>query len=258
VAGDPGRASASASARIASPAPEYGGGVTDLDDNVFSALAASLAESDILDVLADLVHASIRHTSAAEGGIVLADSAGDLHVVASTSERAADVEEAQLGTREGPCLDCVRDGEAIEVADLDDRLDAWPSFSRIAEDRGFKAVLATPMRLRGRTLGSLCLFSTETGALSDREAALVQTLADAATLSVLQHRALDRSNELADQLQHALDSRVVIEQAKGAVAQRMGVSVDEAFAILRRQARSTSRRLRDVAADALRTDGPAA
>jgi GAF domain-containing protein len=228
------------------------------DDNVFSALAAELAEADILDVLSDLVHASTLHTSAAEGGIVLADAAGDLHVVASTSERAADVEEAQLGALEGPCLDCVRDGVPVEVADLSTRLDAWPEFSRIAEARGFRAVLATPLRLRGRTLGSLCLFSTEPGVLSDREAALVQTLADAATLSVLQHRALDRSLEMTDQLQHALDSRVVIEQAKGAVAQRMGVSVDQAFAILRRQARSSSRRLRDVAADALRTDGPAA
>jgi len=227
-------------------------GVSDPDD-VFRALADSLAESDILDALADLVSASIRHTSAVEAGIVLADAAGQLHVVASTSERAADVEEAQLGTDEGPCLDCVRHGEAVEVADLDDRLEEWPRFSRIAEARGFRAVHATPMRLRGRTLGSLCLFSTEPGALSDREAALVQTLADLATLSVLQQHALDRSQLLSDQLQHALDSRVVIEQAKGAVAQRMGVSVDEAFAVLRGEARRTSRRLREVAAEALRT-----
>ena len=227
------------------------GRVSDPDD-VFSALADSLAESDILDALADLVAASIRHTSAVEAGIVLADASGQLHVVASTSERAADVEEAQLGTDEGPCLDCVRDGEAVEVADLDERLEEWPRFSRIAEARGFRAVHATPMRLRGRTLGSLCLFSTEPGPLTDREAALVQTLADLATLSVLQQHALDRSQLLSDQLQLALDSRVVIEQAKGAVAQRRGISVDEAFAVLRGEARRSSRRLREVAAEALR------
>jgi GAF domain-containing protein len=230
-------------------------GVTPMHDDIFSTLADSLAGADVLDVLSDLVHASTRLTSAIEGGIVLVDGAGEMHVVASTSERAADVEEAQLGTLEGPCLDCVRDGVIVEVPDLDDRLESWPRFSRIAEESGFRAVHATPMQLRGRTLGSLCLFSSEPGPLSDRDAALVQTLADMATLSILQQHALDRSTALGDQLQHALDSRVVIEQAKGAIAQRMGISVDQAFAVLRRQARSSSRRIRDVAEEALRTEG---
>ncbi|PPF52180.1 transcriptional regulator [Clavibacter michiganensis] len=229
--------------------------MSDLDDDAFSALADSLADSDVLDVLADLVRASTRHTSATEGGIVLVDAGGDLHVVASTSERATDVEEAQLGALEGPALDCVRGGEPIEVPEIADRADAWPRFSRLAAEGGFRAAHATPMRLRGRTLGSLCLFSPEPGPLSDRDAALVQTLADLATLSVLQQHALDRSNALGDQLQLALDSRVVIEQAKGAIAQRMGITVDEAFTVLRRQARSTSRRLRDVAAEVLRAEG---
>ncbi len=230
-------------------------GVTPMPDDIFSTLADSLAGADVLDVLADLVHASTRLTSASEGGIVLVDGAGDLHVVASTSERAADVEEAQLGTLEGPCLDCVRDGVVVEVPDLDDRLESWPRFSRIAEESGFRAVHATPLQLRGRTLGSICLFSSEPGALSDRDAALVQTLADMATLSILQQHALDRSTALGDQLQRALDSRVVIEQAKGAIAQRLGISVDQAFGLLRRQARSTSRRLHDVAEEALRSEG---
>jgi GAF domain-containing protein len=220
----------------------------------FLILAESLAQSDIAQALNDLVAACVDHTSATEGGIVLADRDGVLHVVASTSERAAEVEEAQLGTHEGPCLDCVRDGEPVEVPDLDDTLDDWPDFARIAEDRGIRAVHATPMRLRGRTLGSLCLFAPTPGALSDRDAALVQTLADAATLSVLQQDAIDRGQVLSDQLQQALDSRVVIEQAKGALAHRLGVTPDEAFAHLRRQARSTGRRIHDIAEEVVRPD----
>lgn len=140
----------------------------DLRD-VFIALAASLGTADILQTLNDVVEACVTHTSATEGGIVLADSTGLLHVAASTSERAEDVEEAQLGTSEGPCLDCVHSGEPVEVADLDQKLDVWPGFTPIAKDRGFRAVHATPMRLRGRTIGSLCLFTPEPGALSDRE-----------------------------------------------------------------------------------------
>ncbi|MFT2690736.1 GAF and ANTAR domain-containing protein [Clavibacter zhangzhiyongii] len=222
--------------------------------SVFTALADSLVASDIVQALNDLVGACVDHTSATEGGIVLADRDGVLHVIASTSERAADVEEAQLGAHAGPCLDCVRDGEAVEVPDLDDMLQEWPEFARIAEDRGFRAVHATPMRLRGRTLGSLCLFAPTPGPLSDRDAALVQTLADAATLSVLQQDAIHRGQALSDQLQQALDSRVVIEQAKGALAHRLGVTPDEAFAHLRRQARSTGRRIHDVAAEVVRPD----
>ncbi|RIJ50289.1 ANTAR domain-containing protein [Clavibacter lycopersici] len=221
---------------------------------LFISLAESLAASDITQALDDLVTACVDHTSATEGGIVLADRDGVLHVVASTSERAAEVEEAQLGALEGPCMDCVRTGEPVEVPDLATAPHDWPEIARIAEDRGFRAVHATPMRLRGRTLGSLCLFAPTPGALSDRDAALVQTLADAATLSVLQQHAIDRGQAVADQLQQALDSRVVIEQAKGALAQRMGVSTDEAFAYLRRQARSSGRRIHDVAAEMVQPD----
>jgi GAF domain-containing protein len=218
---------------------------------MLAGLADSLNTSDILQTLNDVVEACITHTTATEGGMVLADSNGVLHVVASTSERAADVEEAQLGTSEGPCWDCVHSGDPVEVPDVEQKLDVWPAFSRIAEDRGFRAVHATPMRLRGRTLGSLCLFATSAGALTDREAVLVQTLADAATLSLVQQHALDRSHTLTDQLEHALDSRVIIEQAKGALAQRMGISIDQAFTALRQQARHTGTPLRDIAAEIL-------
>ena len=216
---------------------------------VFQELADSFRISDgIIDVFDRLVTTSTAYTSATEGGIVLADAHRDLHVLlSSTSERAADVEEAQLGTSEGPCLDCYRTGEPVEVPDLGSKHDEWPAFSRIAEERGFAAVHATPLRLRDRTLGTLCLFSTHSGPLSDRDAALVQTLADAATVAVLQEHVIAHQDTLNAQLEHALESRIVIEQAKGALAHRLGVSVDEAFAILRQRSRTTGTRIHDLA-----------
>lgn len=224
----------------------------DLGD-VLRGLAGDAATDDLLDTLNGLVQTSTAYTSASEGGIVLVDADGGLYVMASTSERTTDVEEAQLGTREGPCIDCVATGEALEVADLAEKRAEWPTFTRVAEERGFRAVLATPMRLRGRTLGTVCLFSKEPGHLSDRDAALVQTLADAAILSILQQQEIAEGRALNEQLQHALDSRVVIEQAKGFLAQRLGVSMDEAFTVLRRQARTTQRRLQDVARQVIET-----
>lgn len=216
--------------------------------HVFQELADSFRISDgIIDVFDRLVTTSTAYTSATEGGIVLADARGALHVLSSTSERAADVEEAQLGTLEGPCFDCYRTGEPVEVPDLGSKHDDWPAFSRIAEDRGFKAAHATPLRLRDRTLGTLCLFSTQSGALTDRDAALVQTLADAATVAVLQEHVIAHQDTLTAQLEHALESRIVIEQAKGALAHRLGVSVDEAFAILRQRSRNTGTRIHDLA-----------
>lgn len=224
----------------------------DLGD-VLRGLAGDAATDDLIDTLNGLVQTSTAYTSASEGGIVLVDADGGLHVMASTSERTADVEEAQLGTREGPCIDCVATGEALEVADLAEKRDEWPTFTRVAEERGFRAVLATPMRLRGQTLGTVCLFSKEPGHLSDRDAALVQTLADAAILSILQQQEIADGRALNEQLQHALDSRVVIEQAKGFLSQRLGVSIDEAFIVLRRQARTSQRRLQDVARQIVET-----
>lgn len=215
--------------------------------DVFVTLADSLREGyDIVDTMDVLVHATTTFTAASEAGIVLADKAGTLHVVASTSERATDVEEEQLGANEGPCFDSFSGGETVDIDDIAATKDRWPRFAEVALSRGFKSAHAVPLTLRHETLGSLNILSDAAGPFGDRDAALVQALSSAATISIVQFQTFQRQSALAEQLQHALDSRVLIEQAKGVISQHRGISMNEAFAMLRSYARSRNQNLRDV------------
>ncbi|MCM6764121.1 GAF and ANTAR domain-containing protein [Rathayibacter sp. ZW T2_19] len=215
--------------------------------DVFVALADALRpEHDVIDTLDTLVQAATRFTAAVDAGIVLADADGALHVMASTSERAAELEEEQLGTTEGPCLEAFHGGAVVESTDLAET-DRWPGFTRTALERGFRAVHATPLRHRDRTLGAINLFAKEPGPFSDNDIAVVQALADVATLGLVFSETLREQNDIAAQLQRALNSRVVIEQAKGVLAERQNISVDKAFTLLRAHARRTGAKLRDVA-----------
>jgi GAF domain-containing protein len=214
----------------------------------FVLLADSLRPGyDVVDTMDILVQASIRFTSATQAGILLADSAGVLHVVASSNERTSDMEEAQLGFDEGPCLDCISSGEPIEVADLALESARWPRFVARARESGFDAVHASPLRLRGHTFGAMNLFSVGPDAFSDRDAALAMGLTQVATISLVQHQTIHTQGTVNDQLQRALESRILIEQAKGVLAQRHGVPIDAAFALLRTHARASSSKLHDIA-----------
>lgn len=215
---------------------------------VFARLADALDPSyDVIDTMDALVQAATHYTSAIEAGIVLADAAGNLHVVGSTSERASDIEEAELGTDEGPCLDSFRTGQIIETPDMSANRDRWPEFVPVAEQRGFLAGYAVPLTLRGHHVGALNLFFDRVDAVSDRDAAVAQALAAFATIGIVQRRALQDHVDRTAQLQHVLDSRIVIEQAKGALSAQRNVSIDEAFSILRRHARAAGTRLHDIA-----------
>lgn len=223
--------------------------------DVFVALADALRpEHDVIDTMDTLVDAATRFTAAVDAGIVLADGEGALHVMASTSERAAEIEEEQLGAHEGPCLEAFHSGAVVELADLQ-QSERWPDFTRTALDRGFRAVHATPLRHRDRTLGAINVFATEPGPFSDNDVAVLQALADVATLGIVFSETLREQNDLTAQLQHALDSRVVIEQAKGVLAERQNISIDHAFTLLRSHARRTGARLRDVANGVVATTG---
>ncbi|WP_176697092.1 GAF and ANTAR domain-containing protein [Microbacterium sp. 3J1] len=215
---------------------------------VFARLADALdPQYDVVDTMDHLVEAATTFTAATEAGLVLADESGMLHVVGSTSERTADVEEAELGIDEGPCLDSFRTGEVIETPDLLASADTWPRFVPIAMQRGFRAGYAVPLMLRGERLGALNLFFDRVDPLTDIDAAVSQALAEFATIGIVQHRALREHRSRAEQLQHALDSRVIIEQAKGALSFQRNVTIDEAFALMRRHARSAGARLHDIA-----------
>ncbi|WP_213817040.1 GAF and ANTAR domain-containing protein [Glaciihabitans sp. dw_435] len=215
---------------------------------VLALLADSLRDGqDVVDTMDTLVQASTRFTSANDAGILLADATGVLHVVASSNERTTDVEEAQLGSDEGPCLECYHSGEPVEVSDLAREGWRWPHFVTIAESRGFRAAHASPLRLRGQTFGAMNLFSEQPGLFSDYDAALAVALAHVATISLVQQRTNRDHAATNDQLQRALGTRILIEQAKGILAQRHGLSVDAAFSRLRNHARTNRARLHDIA-----------
>lgn len=199
---------------------------------------------DVVELLHTLVSECARIVGAQAGGLMLLDADGDLQVVASTSESAELVEVLQLAAGAGPCLDCFATGVQVSVPDVAG--DRWPAFRDEALRRGFRSTHAVPMRLRGDTIGTMNLFGTSTGALSSRNAAAAQALADVATIGILQQRVSAHAQVVAEQLQKALDSRVLIEQAKGAIAQAMGTTMDDSFSVLRRYARDKNLSLHSV------------
>lgn len=226
----------------------------------FVKLADTLVDDfDVVDLLHWLVQECTHILDTQAGGLMLVDPAGQLQLVASTSEEATLVELMQLAAGGGPCLDCFRTGTAVTVADIEAEAESWPQFAAEALKLGFRSMHATPLRLRGQTIGTMNLFSPEPGALASEDIVVAQALADVATIGILQERSLRSAQLLSEQLQYALDSRILIEQAKGVVAATTGKTVDAAFAILRSYARNNNLPLRrvaeDVVARTLRLDG---
>ncbi|WP_394771338.1 ANTAR domain-containing protein [Lacisediminihabitans sp.] len=215
----------------------------------FVTLADTLvAGYDVVDLLQTLVEACAELLDASAAGLMLADDSGDLAVMASTSERSRLVEIMQLRYGHGPCVEAFTTGIVMEVDDLEAPSARWPEFREEALSQGFRSVHAIPLRLRGSVIGTLNLFRNEPGFLTPEDAAAAQGLADVATIGILHERTLRENSVAKEQLQHALDSRVVIEQAKGVIAQTRNVDMDRAFRILRSYARDNNLNLHDVAA----------
>ena len=214
----------------------------------FVKLADTLIDDyDIVDLLHTLVEECTAIFDVQAGGLMLADSDGQLQLVASTSEKADLVEIMQLNAGQGPCVDCFATGRPIAIADIEQSGDQWPDFRAEALKQGFHSIYATPLRLRGQTIGTLNLLSTSVGDLNARDALAAQALSDVATIGILQERLVKERGIVADQLQRALDSRVLIEQAKGVLSESASINVDEAFGAMRSYARSHNMRLHDVA-----------
>jgi GAF domain-containing protein len=167
--------------------------------------------------------------------------------MASSSEAMRVLELFELQAKQGPCLDCYRSGEPVMASDLAVAGAPWPRFAAETLAAGFRSVQALPMRLRGNVVGALNLFHFEVGEMSAADIEGAQALADVATIAILQHRASLEAQVLNQQLQHALNSRIVIEQAKGMVAERSGLNMQVAFSALRAYARHHNLRLVDVA-----------
>lgn len=206
-----------------------------------------VAEFDLLEFLHRLTEHAATVSGASAVGLMMLDENDVLRYMASTSESARMLELLQLQTQEGPCFDCSRTGRAVVNADLADATVRWPVFAPAALDAGFQSVHAFPMRLRDSSIGALNLLGGGGGLFEPDDVRVVQALADVATIALLQERQLARAGAVTEQLQGALNSRVVLEQAKGVLAQQMGTTPDVAFEVLRRRARTEQVRLADLA-----------
>jgi GAF domain-containing protein len=216
----------------------------------FVVLADTLVDDfDVVDFLHELTARCAQVLEVSAAGVLLTDQRGALRVVAASTEQSRLLELLQLQTDQGPCPECFHTGRPVAVADLSAPTAGrrWPRFVDAARQVGFASVHAVPMRLRTDVIGTLNLFDTKPGALDEDRARLAQALADVATIGLLQARAIRQRETLAEQLQTALNSRVVIEQAKGVIAERHQIDVDQSFIVLRSTARTGNRRLSELA-----------
>jgi GAF domain-containing protein len=211
-------------------------------------LADTLVDDfDVVELLTLLADRCVEVLDVSAAGLMLAAPEGELRVVASSSEEMRLVELFELQAQEGPCPDCYRTGEPVVAETLTYDENRWPQFGPVAVKAGFRSVLAVPMRLRRVTIGAHNLFRSEEGLLDDADLIAARALADVATIAILQHRATLQAHIVIDQLNHALNSRIVIEQAKGVIAERAQLDMDEAFTWLRLHARGHNLLLADVA-----------
>jgi len=211
-------------------------------------LADNLVDDfDVIDVLTVLSDRCVEVLDVDSAGVMLAAPGGQLQVVASSSVAMRGLEMFELQANEGPCLDCFISGEPIvnlELSALDDR---WPRFARRAVVDGFHSVHALPMHLRGITVGALNMFRVDTGSLHEEDVLVAQALADVATIAIIQHQASVSAAVLNSQLSEALNSRIIIEQAKGKVSEASGLDMDRSFQRIRNHARNHNLRLTELA-----------
>jgi GAF domain-containing protein len=226
---------------------------------VFVELADTLvAGFDLMEFLHTLTERCVELLEVDAAGLLLADSGGMLRLVAASTERARVAELFQIQNDEGPCLDCYRTGQAVIISDIRvaQAKARWPRFAPAAQEMGFAGVHAIPMRLRDQVIGTMNLFRGAPNGLDPAVALAARALVDVATIGILQERAIHHQELVASQLQGALNSRVMIEQAKGILAERMRTTPDEAFVTLRRYARNHNHPLTELAGDVIRGTAP--
>lgn len=182
-------------------------------------------------------------------GILLLTDDGELEYGISNTETGRAIEKTEAELQEGPCTDAARRGLPVIVPDLRDAQDTYPRFVPAALDLGIQAVHALPIHHAGHLIGSLDIISDEPGELSEESVSTAQLLVEVAASYIANSRALAAQSKLARQLEVALESRSIIEQAKGIVAAYHDIPVETAFDRIRRYSRSNQRKLKDVAAE---------
>jgi GAF domain-containing protein len=206
-----------------------------------------VADFDVVDLLTVLAARTVEVLDMTAAGLMLAAPDGGLRAMASSSETMRVLELFEIQADEGPCFDCYKTGLPVVNEHLAAAGGRWRRFAAEALAAGFQTVHAVPMRLRGNVIGALNMFQAEAADIRQRDIDAAQALADMATIAILQHRAVLEARTLNDQLNQALNSRIVIEQAKGVVAEREGLDMVQSFARLRAHARNNNLRLADVA-----------
>jgi len=202
-------------------------------------MADTLVEDfDVVDLLTGLAERCVDLLGVSAAGVMLASPRGELWLVAASSDAMRVVETFELQTHEGPCLDAYRTGERVESEHLQTGSGRWPRLATVAVEAGFHSAFALPLRLRDTTIGALNLFSVEAAPMDDDDVMVARAFADLATISVMQHRAFTETSLVNERLSEALESRVLIEQAKGVLFERAGIDMAEAFSRLRTYARS--------------------
>lgn len=214
----------------------------------FVGLADTLVDDyDIIDFMQTLAERCVELLDVSAAGIMLVDPDGTLRHTACSSEQMRLVELLELQLEEGPCFDAFRSRAVVVCESPEEAATRWPRFAPRAQESGFVAVSAVPMRLRAEMIGALNLFSSGAACLNDDDLGVAQAMADIATIGILQERVIRDRNAVAGQLELALESRIVIEQAKGIVAEHLKIDVDGAFDLVRRFTRSHNRLLSETA-----------
>jgi GAF domain-containing protein len=220
--------------------------------DVFVEFADTLIDDyDVIEFLMIVTNRTAELLEASDVGLLLADQRGRLQFMAASNEDVKRLELFQVQVYEGPCLEAFQSGRPVVNVNLAEASERWPRFAPRATADGYRSTHAFPLRLRQEVIGAIGVFDTDVRQWTLSEIHIVQALAHVATIGLLQERAIRRGEILAEQLQSALNSRIVIEQAKGAIAQFRDVSVDDAFLLLRDHARRTNSRLGEVAYAAL-------
>lgn len=221
----------------------------------FVELADSLVDDfDLVELLTLVADRSVEVLDVAAAGLMVAGTDGELRVVASSSDAMRVLELFEVQAEQGPCPECYRTGVPIVNEQLTTVDHRWPEFAPRAVAAGFRSVHALPMRLRGQTIGALNLFRADAGLLDDDDVRAARAFADVATIAILSQRATAEAQAVNEQLTHALNSRVVIEQAKGMVAQRTGLDMEQSFVRFRSHARNHNLKLADVARSIIEGD----
>ena len=204
------------------------------------------ARYDLEAVLAELTESVTAVLGLCGSGVTMAEE-GRLRFVTAVSQASGELERKQEEQQAGPCRDAYTTGLVVRVSDVRGESARWPEFSATAAQLGVAGVAGIPMRLADEIIGALNLYSPEPRDWTDGDIAVARVLADVATSYVVNASKLRQQEQLSEQLQEALESRVVIEQAKGITAYKNAVTIDQAYQLMRRHARNNNASLRVVA-----------